>query len=71
MLYVVHKDILTVYNVGKMKRILVNLTEKQLEELDEMVKEGVYTSRAEAVRDGIRLLAEAKKLKKLQEKMIE
>jgi len=52
-----------------MKRVLVNLTEKQLEELDEMVKEGVYTSRAEAVRDGIRLLAEAKKLKKLQEKM--
>jgi Arc/MetJ-type ribon-helix-helix transcriptional regulator len=69
MLYVVHKDILNVYNVGKMKRVLVNLTEKQLEELDEMVKEGVYTSRAEAVRDGIRLLAEAKKLKKLQEKM--
>jgi Arc/MetJ-type ribon-helix-helix transcriptional regulator len=69
MLYVVHKDILNLYNVGKMKRVLVNLTEKQLEELDEMVKEGVYTSRAEAVRDGIRLLAEAKKLKKLQEKM--
>ena len=52
-----------------MKRILVNLTEKQLEEVDELVKEGFYTSRAEAIRDSVRLLIENKKLAKLQEKM--
>lgn len=52
-----------------MKRVLVNLTEKQLEELDSLVKEGVYGSRAEAVRDCIRLLIESKKLKEIQEKI--
>jgi len=52
-----------------MKRILVNLTEKQLEELDNLVKSGAYTSRAEAVRDSLRVLLEEKKLKEIQEKV--
>lgn len=52
-----------------MKRILVNLTEKQLEELDNLVNSGRYTSRAEAVRESIRLLMETKKLKEIQDKV--
>jgi Arc/MetJ-type ribon-helix-helix transcriptional regulator len=52
-----------------MKRILVNLTEKQLEELDKLVEAGVYTSRAEAIRDSMRLLIETKKLKEIKEKL--
>jgi len=52
-----------------MKRIIVNLTEKQLEELDNLVKAGFYSSRAEAVRDCVRLLVETKKVKEIQEKV--
>jgi len=52
-----------------MKRIIVNLTEKQLKELDDLVKAGFYTSRAEAIRDSIRLLIETKKLKEIKEKL--
>lgn len=52
-----------------MKRIIVNLTEKQLEELENLVKAGIYASRTEAVRDSVRLLIETKKLKEINEKM--
>lgn len=55
--------------MARLKRVLVSLTEKQLEELDNMVKAGFYGNRAEAVRDSIRLLVEAKKLKEIQEKV--
>jgi Arc/MetJ-type ribon-helix-helix transcriptional regulator len=52
-----------------MKRILVNLTEKQLEELDNLVKKGFYSSRAEAIRDCVRMLVETKKVKEIEEKI--
>ncbi len=48
------------------KRVLVNLTSLQLEELDKMVKEGTYSNRAEAVRDAVRMLLEKKKMEELQ-----
>lgn len=48
------------------KRVLVNLTGLQLEELDKMVKEGTYSNRAEAVRDAVRILIERKKIEELQ-----
>jgi Arc/MetJ-type ribon-helix-helix transcriptional regulator len=43
------------------KRIIVSLTEKQEEELDKMVKIGVYRTRSEAIRDAVRLLISMKK----------
>jgi Arc/MetJ-type ribon-helix-helix transcriptional regulator len=55
--------------MGKMKRVLINLTEKQLEELDKLVKEGFYGSRTEAVREAVRILLESKKLNEIQEKV--
>jgi Arc/MetJ-type ribon-helix-helix transcriptional regulator len=50
---------------GHIKRVLVNLTSLQIEELDEMVKEGKYSNRAEAVRDAVRILLEKKKIEEL------
>lgn len=47
------------------KRVLVNLTSLQIEELDEMVKEGKYSNRAKAVRDAVRILLEKKKIEEL------
>lgn len=52
--------------VVTIKRVLVNLTSLQLEELDKMVKEGTYSNRAEAVRDAVRMLLEKKKMEELQ-----
>jgi hypothetical protein len=52
---------------GHIKRVLVNLTSLQIEELDEMVKEGRYSNRAEAMRDAVRILLEKKKIKELHE----
>jgi metal-responsive CopG/Arc/MetJ family transcriptional regulator len=53
----------------KMKRILINLTEVQIEELGELVKNNTYHNRSEAVRDAIRQLLEEKKLTELNKKL--
>jgi len=52
-----------------MKRILVNLTEQQLEGLEYLVNSKVYTNRSEALRDAIQLLLEKKKLEELEKKI--
>ena len=52
--------------VVTIKRILVGLTDTQLEELDRMVKERGYSNRAEAVREAVLLLIERKKIEELQ-----
>jgi len=49
------------------KKIIISLTEGQLDELDKLVKSGVYSSRAEAVRDAIGTLLGKEKLSKLAE----
>ena len=49
-----------------MKRLLINLTDKQIEELNEMIKKGFYKNRAEAIRDSVKLLIENKKLIEIQ-----
>lgn len=42
------------------KKVLISLTNQQLEEVDKMVKAGLYASRSEAMRDALRQLVEAK-----------
>ena len=63
-IYVVYELVVTI------RRILVNLTELQLAELDRMVKKGEYSNRAEAVRYAVRELIEKKKLEELEEKAV-
>jgi hypothetical protein len=63
-IYVVYELVVTI------RRILVNLTELQLAELDSMVKKGEYSNRAEAVREAARELIEKKKLEELEEKAV-
>jgi metal-responsive CopG/Arc/MetJ family transcriptional regulator len=53
--------------VVTIRRILINLTELQLAELDRMVKKGEYSNRAEAVREATRTLIEKKKLEEMEE----
>jgi Arc/MetJ-type ribon-helix-helix transcriptional regulator len=53
----------------EMKRVLVNLTEQQIEELEQLVNSNSYTNRSEALRDAIRLLLEKKKLEELEKKI--
>lgn len=59
----------TTSDVKKMKRVLVNLTEKLLKEIDTLVEEKVYSSRSEAFRDAVRLLIEKSKIKEIDEKL--
>jgi Arc/MetJ-type ribon-helix-helix transcriptional regulator len=42
----------------KLKRVPVGLTETQVERLDQLVGQGIYTDRNEAVRTGVRQLLE-------------
>ncbi|MBU3896977.1 MAG: ribbon-helix-helix domain-containing protein [Nanoarchaeota archaeon] len=41
-------------------KILINLTDYHIEELDKLVKMGVYQHKAEAIRDAIRKLIEGR-----------
>jgi Arc/MetJ-type ribon-helix-helix transcriptional regulator len=55
-----------------MRRILTNFTEKQLKQLDELVKKLGYRSRSEALRDALGLLQQAtvsRELKQTLEKL--
>lgn len=52
-----------------MKRILINLTEAQLEELEILIKNSTYQNRSEAVRDAIKQLLEKKKVEELNKKL--
>jgi Arc/MetJ-type ribon-helix-helix transcriptional regulator len=42
----------------KLKRVLIGLPVPQLERLDQLVEQGIYTDRNEAVRTGVRQLLE-------------
>jgi Arc/MetJ-type ribon-helix-helix transcriptional regulator len=39
-----------------MGKVLISMPDQMLKALDNLVKEGVYASRSEAIRDGLRLL---------------
>jgi len=52
-----------------MKRVLVNLTETQLKELDEIIKTGLYKGRSQAIRDAVVALIEKKKLREIEKKL--
>ncbi len=42
-----------------METVQIRLTEKQIRNIDVLVKRGVYPNRSEAVRDAVRKLVEA------------
>lgn len=42
------------------RKVLIGLTDQQLNEVNKMVKIGMYGSRSEAVRDAVRQLVEAR-----------
>ncbi|OYT62605.1 CopG family transcriptional regulator [Thermoplasmatales archaeon ex4484_30] len=50
-----------------METVPAKLTPKLIAELDELVKEGWYANRSEAVRDAVRELIEKMRLETLQE----
>jgi Arc/MetJ-type ribon-helix-helix transcriptional regulator len=52
-----------------MKRVLINLSDAQLEELDKLIKCNIYRNRSEAVRDAIRQLLEKEKVNELNKKL--
>jgi len=52
-----------------MRKVLVSLTEGQVEGLDKLVAGGVYGSKADAVRDAVGMLLEKGKLSELEEKL--
>lgn len=52
-----------------MKTVPAKLTQKLVVELDELVKEGWYSNRSEAVRDAVRELVEKMRVEMLQEAM--
>ncbi|ATZ61391.2 MAG: ribbon-helix-helix domain-containing protein [Methanosarcinales archaeon Met12] len=50
-----------------MEAIPAKLTHKLIIELDELVKDGWYSNRSEAIRDAVRKLIEKRKLEILEE----
>ncbi len=47
-----------------MQTIQSKVTDQQLEEIKELVKQGIYPSKSEVVREGVRTVLENKNLKK-------
>ena len=43
------------------KRIIIALTKQQDELVERFVKDGIYTTKAEAIRDAVRMLIEQRK----------
>jgi len=66
---IIKRYLLTDINGEEMKRVLVNLTDAQLEELDKLTKNKVYRNRSEAVRDAVRQLLEKEKITELNKKL--
>lgn len=54
-----------------MKTLPAKVTSKLIKELDELVNEGWYSSRSEAVRDAIRQLVRRNKIEKIEKDMEE
>ena len=42
------------------KKILVNLTDQQVQDLNQIVSQGIYQNRTEAIRDAVRRLIEGR-----------
>ena len=49
-----------------MENVNAKITPKLIAEIDNLVKEGWYASRSEAIRDAIRILVEKKKYSKMR-----
>lgn len=60
-----------VYFYMAMKTLPAKVTPKLLEEIDELVEEGWYSSRSEAVRDAIRQLVRKQKIEMIEKAMEE
>ena len=54
-----------------MKTLPAKVTPKLLEEIDELVEDGRYSSRSEAVRDAIRQLVRKQKIERIEKNMEE
>ncbi|MFP4001899.1 MAG: ribbon-helix-helix domain-containing protein [Thermoplasmata archaeon] len=54
-----------------MKTLPAKVTPKLLEEIDDLVEEGWYSSRSEAVRDAIRQLVQRQKKERIEKAMEE
>ena len=54
-----------------MKTLPAKVTSKLLEEIDELVEDGWYSSRSEAVRDAIRQLVRKQKIERIEKNMEE
>jgi len=54
-----------------MKTLPAKVTPKLLEEIDELVEDGWYSSRSEAVRDAIRQLVRKQKIERIEKNMEE
>jgi len=50
-----------------LKRILVNLTEEELNKLEKLLKKKIYSSRSDAFRQAVELLVEVEKIPELRE----
>jgi len=48
-------------DMNKGKRIIIGLTQQQDDALERLMKSGIYRTKAEAVRDAIRLLIKTKR----------
>jgi len=46
------------WNTMVMETVQIRLTEKQIRNIDVLVKKGIYPNRSEAVRDAVRKLVE-------------
>lgn len=47
-------------DVTKMDTLQIRLTKNMLERIDELVKQGTYPNRSEAVRDSVRIMLDRK-----------
>ena len=52
-----------------MKKVLVNLSEFQLQELDNLVRGGTYSTRNEAIREALRGFLVLKKTEEIERKL--
>jgi len=55
--------------LARMKKVLVNLSEFQLQELDNLVRGGTYSTRNEAIREALRGFLVLKKTEEIERKL--
>lgn len=52
------------------KGIALNIPDMLLEQLDKMIAEGLFKTRTEAIKEGVRLLIQKREIKKLKGKIL-